>query len=68
MKPDVISLKPCGTKFEHRKDAWCTTLPLSRLTSWINFYRRLAKKKPQFYRASVEALEAFARTLNEARK
>jgi hypothetical protein len=45
---------------------YIATFPLSRFDSWLAFYRRMEKKRPQFYAADVAALEAIEPEVRKA--
>ena len=38
-------LLPCGEKFCLERGAWSMTEPLTRLDSWMAFYKRLSARK-----------------------
>lgn len=56
-KPRTITL--IGQSYRHDVGDWHGVYPLSSLDDQIALYRKLAAKRPNPYRADVDALVAF---------
>lgn len=44
--------------FTLRHMVWVGVFPIARFPGWLAFYRRMAKRRPQHYGASLAALVA----------
>ncbi len=59
MNQPTVIMCTCRTKYRHQKRTWANEYPLSELDGWIDFYRRLSKKKPKIYGPDLRALTLF---------
>lgn len=55
----IVTAIDDGRRFRMEKGMWSDVYDIDELDRQLTFYRRWAKKRPEIYQPTVDALEAF---------